>query len=250
MKAAPDFLFLRITRGGRASAWVTRFVIVVCVVACCGVVNAEARKVEWTPKLQLKNLSSIGSRLREPFESAISVTKDGRHARVSNCVEYLKLSALHFAPSSDRDVALLKFRGIDCQALQALQKAKPARTSFLDNFHLDAQAVDYLPPDFAPAVSAEDSQKARDAGARGLSWRQFQPGLAVKPDVGSLKAETDGTTTKLEIYARGDLNGDGMEDLLIRVDVSFTAGSYTDSRLFLLTRESTQGRLKILREYK
>jgi hypothetical protein len=211
---------------------------------------AETARVEWTPKLRLKNLSSIAFRLREPFHFSVTVTNHERSASVSNCSEYLKFSALHFAPPSDRDAAILQFQGVDCQTLGALREAKPARISYLKEFRLDEQSADYLPPSLAPAVSAEDTEKARNAEAHGLSWREFQPGLVVKPESDSISVGADGVNTRLEIYARGDFNADRLEDILIRTDVSFSAGSYSGSRLFLLTRQSPHSRLTMLREYK
>jgi hypothetical protein len=210
---------------------------------------AEPRKVEWSLKLRLKDRAAISSRLSEPFDGTISVVKEGHRASVSNCNEYLKLSALGFAPAVDRDTRLLQSWGLDCQALQALRGALPARVSWLKDFNLDAEAPGYLPPDLAASVSSEDTRKAHDAAARHLSWRQYQSGLTATPAPDGLSVVADGTNTRLEIYARGDFNRDGLEDILIRTTVTFNAASYTDSRLFLLTRDRQRARLRVLREY-
>jgi hypothetical protein len=220
------------------------------IVVWCAAAIAQTLSVQWSPKLRLMNQSAIPSRLNEPFESSISVVKAGQRASVSNCSEYLKLSALGFAPAADRDARLLRSWGADCQALQALRGALPARVSWLKDFHLDAQAVGYLPPNLAASVSPDDEQNARAAAARGLSWRQYQSGLRATTADGSLSVMEDGTSTRLEIYARGDFDHDGLEDILLRADVAFSGGSYTDTRLFLLTRNSRRARLRLLREFK
>jgi hypothetical protein len=250
METAPNSLVLYVTTKSSHLKSVTRVASLLFLTGFFGVVAGHMRKVEWTSKLNLKNLSSIESRLGQPFGFAVSVMKDSKSVTVSNCNEYLKSSDLHFPPPSDRDTALLRFNGVDCQAIRALGEAKQSKTSYLVHFHLDSQAADYLPPTLAPAVSGEDSQNARDAEARGLSWRQFQPGLTLKPDKVSLLAEESGGSTRLEIYGHGDFDRDGVEDILLRADVSFIKGTYTDSRLFLLTRKSPNSQLTLLREYK
>jgi hypothetical protein len=250
MGTAPNFLLLYVTGKSSRLTSFRRVAFLLFLTGFCGVAAGRMRKVEWTSKLNLKSLSSIESRLRQPFGFAVPVVKDSQSATVSNCNDYLKFSALHFAPHSDRDAALLRFNGVDCQAIRALSEAKPSKTSYLTDFRLDSQAADSLPPALALAVSGEDRQKARDAEERGLSWRQFQPDLILKPDKESLLAEQSGSSTKLEIYAHGDFNRDGVEDILLRADESFTAGTYTDSRLVLLTRKSPNSRLTVLHEYK
>jgi hypothetical protein len=229
---------------------VLRFMAVLPVAALICAANAEIFKIEWAPELRLKDRSSINSRMGEPFDTAIAVVKGRQNARVSNCLEYLKYSGLGFAPAADRDARLLQSWGVECHALQVLRGARPARISWLKDFRLDAGAVDFLPASLAPAVSADDEQKARDAATRGLSWRQYQPGLTAKPADGGLSVAADDTTTRLDIYARGDFNRDGLEDVLIRARDVFTAGSYADTRLFLVTRDSRQSKLRVLREYK
>jgi hypothetical protein len=223
---------------------------VIVLATCDGAITAQTHPVEWSPALGLGSAADIGQALEKPFDSPTTVNKGTQSAVVSNCNQYLKYRALGFAARSDRDASVLKSRGVDCQALRALRQAKPARVSHVSDFHLDAKAPGLLPATLAPSLSSDEEQTVKDAAARGLSWLDYQPKLTSKPGERQLSVTADDTTTKLEIYGRGDFNNDGIEDILIRADVSLAAGSYTNSRLFLLTREKDEGRLRLIREYK
>ena len=54
---------------------------------------------------------------------------------------------------------------------------------------------------------------------------------------------------RMSIFARGDFNADGIEDILIRRDGFTTGGSYQEFGLFLLTRPAAGAPLKVLRSF-
>ena len=59
----------------------------------------------------------------------------------------------------------------------------------------------------------------------------------------------EGGTQELALVAKGDFNGDGIEDMLITSRDSVEGGSYRAIRLFLLTRISASSAITVLREY-
>jgi len=211
--------------------------------------SGETRAIWWTPKLNLKDRSEIVMRLRTPFEGQITVAKNHASATVANCIDYLNYAQAGYKPQSDRELAVFRSSGIDCQALQILQRAVPARISYLDDFRLDQNAPNELPPQFAVTISPEELQSLTKARARGLSWQQYQPQLKTEIGQDSLTVIHGDARAVLEIYAKGDFNRDGIEDIMIREDTSLISGTYSTSHLFVLTREGKRGALRVLKEY-
>jgi hypothetical protein len=209
------------------------------------------RHVRWAPSLELQSLADIDRRLTMLFADPVPVTKGAHEATVTNCTECLEYTKEGFTAKSDRELRRLKSMGVDCLALVALKGAVPARRSYLDGFSLDSQAVKYLPPTLGLVLSQDDLKKVSAAESRGTSWKEYEPNLKVESenqDRASIENQT--ALTRLQTYARGDFNGDGIEDLLLRVDNLSKQGSYSNSRLLLLTRTSTYGKLRLVKEYK
>ena len=65
-----------------------------------------------------------------------------------------------------------------------------------------------------------------------------QPGLYLRGNV---------YDAELSIYGRGDFDGDGIEDVLVRRDGFAQGGSYQEFGLFLLTRTAAGAPFKVLR---
>ena len=208
-----------------------------------------AEDVWWTPKLHVSSLSSIAERMQVPFEDKVAVHKGEASAMITNCADYLTYAPQHYEPGSDLELRVLRSWGTDCRALDALKEAVPAKRSFMRGFRLDAKALEYLPPQLSGAVSSEEIRRAEEAGKRGLSWRQYQRNSRTEGEGDHMTVVNGPTRTELEIYARGDFNHDGTEDMLLREDTSITGGTYSDSRLFLLTRSAPNAKLKIVKKY-
>lgn len=211
--------------------------------------GSAVQNVWWTEKLHLHNLASIPERIQAPFEDKLEVYKGEQIATLSNCADYLRYAPMHYEPRSDLELRVMRSWGTDCWALNALEQVAPAKISFLRDFRLDADAPRYLPPELATAVSNGESRAAQLADEQGLTWQEYQHNLKVQTITNAIAVENGPERTKLEMYARGDFDHDGIEDILIRDDSSVLGGTYSDSRLFLLTRTAANAKLKILKKY-
>jgi hypothetical protein len=130
-----------------------------------------------------------------------------------------------------------------------LKEVAPPKTSFIRDFRFDANAPRYLPAELATALSEGESRAAQLADRQGLAWQEYQPNLKVQALSDHITVQNGPERTRLEIYARGDFNHDDIEDMLMRDDSSVTGGTYSNSRLFLLTRTAPNTKLKILKQY-
>jgi hypothetical protein len=217
--------------------------------------TAGAIRVRWAEDLKLARIEDMNARLHLAFEDEFSVTKDHRPVVVKNCADYLGMES-SFDPPDEQTARVLKSAGIDCLALQALASARPSRSTFLAAFKLDEKSVAVLPPLLGAVVSADDQKRVQAAESEGKSWLAFAPGLKTSADSaggggldGSLAVRLPGWELHLKEYARGDFDGDGIEDVLVRDEIAGTTGTYADVRLFLLTRTSAGAVLRVAKQY-
>jgi hypothetical protein len=202
----------------------------------------------WSPKLGLNALSEIDSALTKAWENPVTVQNGAQKATVTNCATSLDLLAKGYQPPSDRNYQALRMMSMPCLALRSLKTAKAARQSTLSRFNLDEKVVEILPPSLGVVVSKDDERRVKAAEDKGQSWKAFEPGMkAQMSNPGVLRVEGDGWGTTLEIYARADFDSDGFEDVLVNVNAWLTGGSYSSSKMVVLTRLSGE-RLRVLRE--
>jgi hypothetical protein len=79
--------------------------------------------------------------------------------------------------------------------------------------------------------------------------KQYDPELRIQVhSKDEFTAKGDLWEANVALYARGDFDGNGIEELLLRKDGALLQGTYRDHCLFILTRTSNQGPLRVVRE--
>lgn len=192
--------------------------------------------VSWSSALALDSLSAVPARLTRPFAEKVDLTKDGKHLVAEDCPALLD-DVMHGAtPADDRALALGRAEGARCLVLQQLAHARPARASYLSSFVLRRAKTAELPPTFAAVLGKRDEKAAQDAESAGKSLRDHVPGLAAKAEGDALVLSTDTWQTRLEVLARGDFDGSGVEELLVAANDTAVEGDFDSTRLLLVTR--------------
>jgi len=205
--------------------------------------------VQWASELKMARLSDAAERLRAPFDAPVMLQSGGQRVEAGNCAALLRDEKAGFAPLSDRDRAVTQSLLADCYAVEALSRAKKARISFLRTLRLAPESLEVLPPTLAPIISDEDRKNAAGAASKGLSWKQFDPSATASGQGDAITVLSDDTQTIVKIYGRGDFNGDGIDDLLVRVDTAALHGTYRASRLLLLTKTRGGRAIQMIREF-
>ena len=206
-----------------------------------------ALPVTWNAQLELPNLTDLDARLAKPFDSPLHAVRGGQAVTITNCDGYLAQMRRGARAANDREQRLLEFRGAQCRALDLLRSARPARRSALSGTILDARV---LPPTLSFLPSDADRRRALAAQARGSSWQDAEPDVKVTAQTPEQATfETSTGYVRIDRYARGDFNQDGVEDVLLRVNSYARQGTYATTRLFLLTREREGQVLRVLREF-
>jgi hypothetical protein len=211
----------------------------------------KARPVHITAQAELGAGDDVAAALAKDWEDRyeVLVGKAREKRQISSCLQYLAVFEANgdvdtVTPGDQRSFLSL---AAHCQALGMLRAARPAQRTYLDRFALDQQAPDFLPSELRVDPSPARSQDAR----KGQTWRGADPKVkakVLKADV--LRGAGRGYVSRVFEYARGDFDGDGIEDLLIRTEGELNGGTYQDNGVFLLTRTAPDAPLKTLKRWR
>ncbi len=211
--------------------------------------------VSWSPKLDVENLGKVDERLSRKFH--IYGRIEARRAR-----DGVEETALMDSCATTRRLADAGFDGTpyglqlailaECRAIELLAKIRPAERSYVHDFVLDETVIPYLPIMFN---AFSQCATLRDQ----LLLNADHVPLTDAEDVGRIEAVevltggrlrywtyTDKTT--IEILSRGDMTGDGLADLTVRLITSFIGGSGGGTDLFVVSRDEPDGVLYVVEE--
>lgn len=253
-------VFLRLL--GSVAPWASCALLAV---SSLGVMGGKAERSEipvwWSPSLQLASLKDIPQKLQEPVDMGSNPpgielrNAEQQTVRVFTCSQYLETIGHGFFASTSYDEAVEGAFVDRCYLLRDLQHIKPAMRSYVRR-KWSPHALSELPPLFLVGDSSlwEKIEKARATGA---SWQSFEPALRVRKysdDPFILCADDGGEDAKakratdvcLQILARGDFNGDGVEDLAVSVSVHPRDGTLYANFYCILTRDRKDKRMRLL----
>jgi len=201
--------------------------------------GGEVYPVWWSDRLNLQGLDWIGERLQRrflrPSGGAFQMEKrpgpEGGPVSAENCEELLGYLEADYRIQTDYDLG--HWQAMRCRTYLALSSAKPAKDSHLRDFVLDGTSMKFFPALFGETV-------LRYGPCRLHLYNQLR--FALKAYIGD--EVTDGrnvfdssdptfriesrsdreiiVTTKyrgarLSIVAGGDINGDGLDDILLEM---------------------------------
>jgi len=185
------------------------------------------------------SLAAVAEKLDRPFPDPLPAkltVAGGRLERVllGNCHDYLAVKARIVDSDSDRDLRVLRYQVVDCDALALIGRAANVRSSALPRDFLTVTDTRRYPASLAPNVSDDERARAARPGSTLQTMTAVRRFTATRPDTLELKGRAYGI--RLSLLARGDFNGDGWEDAAFRWEAHARRGTYADSRLVVLTR--------------
>jgi hypothetical protein len=194
------------------------------------------RNITWSPELHLKDTSDISNRLHDPVlegSKRLKLTNGTTSREVGNCEEYLNAVNTGFRAATNYDVKVSADFVYECFVLRDLQHARAATST--GSYHWAPESLTQLPPVLTPGAH-EITDAAEQAEKRGDSWKQFDPTLKVKKIDGDLLlAEDADFVYSLQILARGDFNGDGIEDIAVYGTVQGKHGTFAHAAYLILS---------------
>jgi hypothetical protein len=183
-----------------------------------------------------------------PWMNGTIVLKEG-HAparaerSLINCaaLDGVQESDVQLGPQWERDI--FKEKSIRCRALALVRRATTPRVSYLTDVVSSNDPGDVLPGSLSPGLVEKGETR---------SWRAVDPTLsfdraAARSSYRELvvRGKHEG---RLTWWASGDLNGDGVTDALLFLDLARTADLNAPNviRAFVITRRRPRGRVTIL----
>lgn len=228
--------------------------------AACGIpVAADVRyDVEWFDGAQAPPVTreAAAELLSGPWLDAIEVQSevvDGERMQTTleSCGDYLEVADLRVRPiEGGMTSGIFQARALDCQARTLIRVAQPAAVSYLRPLAFDEDLPDRLPWQVAMITSGSEAQRIADERPD-ATWREalFGP-LTEFSSCGTHcgRYGDPGAEQRVRLVARGDFNGDGIEDVLLSSSDAAKGGSYWAARMLVLTRLQPDGRVELLRE--
>lgn len=200
--------------------------------------------------LGIANPGDAAAALQRPFDDPIALKLGTSRATSTppDCRALLELAPHIVGTRFPADWDVLQRQLADCQALRWLAAAGQARQSAMPSRLHAARETWRWPATIWPAMSQDEvdalagaGQTLRQASGRRL-WARSAPGRGT-PEGLTLVAR--GYTVGLQWLARGDFDGDGWEDWLLRWQAGAEGGSWRAVRCVLLTRRAAAGAFSV-----
>lgn len=156
---------------------------------------------------------------------------------VDNCSDYLAAVSSGFGPATNYDGKVSGTFVHECFVLRDLQHARPATSS--REYHWEPASPTQLPPVLVPGAR-EVTDATEQAEKRGASWKEADATLRVTTISGDqLLAEDANYFYSLDIIARADFNGDGIEDIAVYGTAQGKHGTWAEAAYFVFSPTST-----------
>lgn len=177
----------------------------------------------------------------DAIEVVLKASAEARGRTPPNCRALLDLEEKISGTRPESDWNVLRQRLADCHALQWLAQASAPSSSALPPDFRAARETRYWPSSIWPAVSRDEIEiqvrtgvTLKDASGRRY-WRAASTDAMQLP---TLQLDRHDYAIRVQWLARGDFDGDGWEDWLLRWQAQAVGGTWRAARCLLLTRRS------------
>lgn len=195
---------------------------------------------------------------------AVRYTCDGGDCTVGEQLRVDSCAALFQADSQGLDVegmdepqAGYLYRRLVCYAGRGIAAMRDATTSHVSDYELEAGTLSELPAELGYPVAPDQFEDARRIDAAGGGLGGFLEQVLGIVDSSAIQAfgdglrvdDEEGWTREWLLMGRGDLDGDGVEDLLVGVNLYITDEALRfGSRLYAVTREESGAPMRLVYE--
>ncbi len=195
-------------------------------------------------------VGNLVDELGMPWSMKISVKQiSGKKTReVDSCNSILAAYNDDFQPVSPSHHTPYQYALMRCRAITIAVEMVPSNISHL-NSSLDKIAISELPTAMAFIVSK--SQRSSILANASLKTLNEVTPITEFTQVNDSEFELQavGGSQTMVVLAKGDTDGDQIEDLLMQVTNATEGGSYRATRLFVLSKKEEEGSWLLLSEY-
>ena len=213
-----------------------------------------------SPSLDIKSFSEIEARLDRPLDSdeRVEVTRNGvasSRQPARTCNQMLSLAAQGYKPDAGVDSYLYAIQKTTCEAVTMLRRVQPAKDSLVRTFVMSEIALRFLPARIDPSVTCGSDGRWPGGDLTSTPWRDYygfegvggrgRPVVTVR-NQSEMQVKTAAAEMTFELLARGDFNGDGYEDLIVRASRDLSGASPGVANVFVMTREVPDAILRLV----
>ena len=215
-----------------------------------GTPGASPLPVSWSRELAPSTdggpVKALDLPLVESWDTRDSQT--GEQRQVTTCRQVLGLPDTFGPVGPESDYHAFEAVYVRCRVIAELPALKPAIVSHLGIFPLDDARLRELPALLIPVASRAQRKALEAATAKGTTWAEKERGVRItKQRDGRVLVESKTSRCFLEVFARGEVNGDGVEDVYLWRSGGGQRGTWASTEVFILTRRTETGRLEIVR---
>jgi hypothetical protein len=183
------------------------------------------------------------------FSIAVNTKRENKVVELNSCASLFQYENEQLEPVQSFEYSALKSIEVACAALRLASTMQPSNHSYIRGFHFEKGAVEKLPNQLAMVISSAE-RKRLDADPNIKIWADVELVISVASEAADIfSVKVPGGSHTLRVLARGDTNGDGLEDLLLRDDQSVDEGSYSASKLYVLTKLDDKKLIQLLASY-
>lgn len=178
---------------------------------------------------------------------------------VATCEQLFDADLRGLQPPTQQERAPYGELRLRCYAERAVRRGKEPGTSFLSDFQMDENHFRALPPELvtvmSPGQQSDRVDEIIDAGGRlgdvidlTMAGPAYDYGNARQSKMIAVR-DSDGWVQEWKWLARGDLDHDGVDDLLLTSRLYSPDGvSLDDHRLFLVTKHAASSPIELVQE--
>lgn len=201
--------------------------------------------MRWVAEVGLSELNALQTALERAVPNRFGALSNGKSTeRPDSCITWaaLRNRGYRALPHSERAADIDAH--LHCVALTWLQQAQPATTSHLRDVAWSADIRNVLPA----RISDPCTDPSAGNAAQHLTLAALMPDSTATPDSTHRGLRIDipeAWSLLVRPLAWADFNKDGLEDVLVAVDLDDHL-QYRDALLLLLSRNQADGKLQLL----
>lgn len=164
---------------------------------------------------------------------------------VTSCFELNSNLDKGFTAANLYEFSFVNAQRTICSMWQLIGKFKPYNQSFMYDVKLNKDFANIAPANFSLQISNNQLEKKSSA-----TWNAASKviNVDIRNDSSATFYDDSGSIQRLTLMVKGDYNSDGIEDQLYFVENSVEGGSYSSSKVFIVTRITADAPLSLLEE--
>lgn len=199
--------------------------------------NFETSDIELSKQMDLLWTENNSFNVSQ-FDSEIDA-ENRKMGIVNNCTSMIELYSAGYQPASSYGVYRNAY--VLCKLIDVAQHLQASDTSYLAEFKLDLNSIKNLPKNMAFIVSSSEYDRVlKDPKIKTLD--DASKIEVFEDEDGQVFTENDYEGLQyMSILAKGDVNNDNIEDIVINVFNAVKQGTYSASHLYVLTKTKKEG---------